>query len=219
MLGDFRRRAERRSRHSARDWRWFAAGFLAATFCLGVAWLTFGTRECPELATTTAPVAPAQPAGARKESTVTAPEPKFTYPQVLEKQEVVVTDADTERRAEPVSPAPPAVKDDGKAKSPPTDGGSWCRSRPCGRPPTLRPSRRVWPSTDCQPRSSRPGSTTTWSIGFVSARTLASRRPRTPRRTCSAPASPASSCARSDAAFAGCGFAPLPWGATPGVAA
>lgn len=122
MLGDFQHRAERRSRHSARDWRWFAAGFLAATFCSGVAWLTLGSRECPELATATAPVAPAQPAGARTESAVTAPEPKFTYPQVLEKQEVVVTDADTERRAEPVSPAPPVGKDDGKAKSPPTDG-------------------------------------------------------------------------------------------------
>jgi cell division protein FtsN len=122
MLGDFRHRAERRSRHSARDWRAFAAGFLAATLCSGVAWLTFGTRECPELATATAPVTPAQPAGARNESAVTAPEPKFTYPQVLEKQEVVVTDADTERRAEPASPAPPIGKDDGKAKSPPTGG-------------------------------------------------------------------------------------------------
>ena len=99
MLGDFQHRAERRSRHSARDWRWFAAGFLAATFCSGVAWLTLGSRESPELPTATAPVAPAQPAGARTESAVTAPKPKFTYPQVLEKQEVVVTDADTARRA------------------------------------------------------------------------------------------------------------------------
>jgi cell division protein FtsN len=122
MLGDFQHRAERRSRHSARDWRWFAAGFLVGTICLGLAWLTFGTRECPEPATATAPVVPAPPADARKESAVTAPEPKFTYPQVLEKQEVVVTDADTERRAAPVSPAPPVGKDDGKAKSPPTDG-------------------------------------------------------------------------------------------------
>ena len=122
MLGDFRHRAERRSRDSARDWRWFAAGFLVGTICLGLAWLTFGTRQCPEPVTATEAVAPAQPAGARKESAVTAPEPKFTYPQVLEKQEVLVTDADTERRAEPVSPAPPVGKDDGKAKSPPTDG-------------------------------------------------------------------------------------------------
>jgi cell division protein FtsN len=123
MLGDFRHRAERRSRHSARDWRAFAAGFLVGTICLGLAWLTFGTRECPELATATAPVTPAQPAGARSESAVTAPEPKFAYPQLLEKQEVVVTDADTERRAETASPAPAVGKDDGKAKSPPpTDG-------------------------------------------------------------------------------------------------
>jgi cell division protein FtsN len=122
MLGDFRRRAEHRSRHSARDWRGFAAGFLAGTICLGLAWLTFGTRECPEPATATAPVTPAQPAGARNESAVTAPEPKFTYPQLLEKQEVVVTDAEAERRAKPASPAPPVGKDDGKAKSLPTDG-------------------------------------------------------------------------------------------------
>ena len=124
MVGDFQHRAERRSRRSARDWRWFAAGFLAATFCLGVAWLTLGSRECPEPATATALVTPAQPAGARKESAVTAPEPKFTYPQVLERQEVVVTEVDAQRQPEPAPAAPPAVKDDSAARAAP-GGGSF----------------------------------------------------------------------------------------------
>ena len=122
MFRDFSYRAGPRRQQAVAVRRAFFAGFLAGVVSLGLAWLTFGARECPEPATATAPVAPAQPAGARKESAVTAPEPKFSYPQVLEKQEVVVTDADTERRAEPASPAPPVGKDDGKAKSPPTDG-------------------------------------------------------------------------------------------------
>jgi cell division protein FtsN len=123
MFRDFSYRAGPRRQQAVAARRAFIAGFLTGTIALGLAWLAFGMRECPEPATATAPVAPVQPAGARVESAVTAPEPKFAYPQLLEKQEVVVTDADTERRAEPASPAPAVGKDDGKAKSPPpTDG-------------------------------------------------------------------------------------------------
>jgi cell division protein FtsN len=121
MLGDFRRRAERRSRHSARDWRWFAAGFLAGTICLGLAWLTFGTRECPEPATTTAPVAAPGP----EEAAATTPGPAFTFPQVLEKQEVVVPDAAVAARTEPAPPAPPPAKDDSAASAAAPGGGSF----------------------------------------------------------------------------------------------
>ena len=96
MFRDFSYRAGPRRQQAMAIRRAFFAGFLAGAVSLGLAWLTFGTRERPEPATATAPLAPAQPNGARRESAVTAPEP--------------------------VAPAPPVGKDDGKAKSPLTDG-------------------------------------------------------------------------------------------------
>jgi cell division protein FtsN len=125
MFRDFSYRAGPRRQQAVAVRRAFIAGFLAGTIALGLAWLTFGTRECPEPATATTPVAAPPPAAGPEQSAATTPGPAFTFPQVLERQEVVVTDADTERRAEPASPAPAVGKDDGKAKSPPTTDGTF----------------------------------------------------------------------------------------------
>jgi len=90
---------------------------------LGLAWLTFGMRECPEPATATAPVAAPPPAAGPEQSAAATPGPAFTFPQVLERQEVVVTEVDGQRQPEPAPAAPPALKDDARVKPPsPTDG-------------------------------------------------------------------------------------------------
>jgi len=123
MFRDFSYRAGPRRQQAVAVRRAFIAGFLAGMIALGLAWLTFGMRECPEPATATAPVAAPPPAAGPEQSAAATPGPAFTFPQVLERQEVVVTEVDGQRQPEPAPAAPPALKDDARVKPPsPTDG-------------------------------------------------------------------------------------------------
>jgi len=124
MSRDFRYRAEPRHRSAAAARRGFAAGFLAGVLGFGLVWWVLGTRECPEPTADTS-AADSRPAGDAERPATAAPDPVFTYPQVLEKQEVVVPDATVAARTEPAPPPPPTPKDDRAASAAAPGGGSF----------------------------------------------------------------------------------------------
>ena len=125
MSRDFRYRAEPRHRSAAAARRGFAAGFLAGVLGLGLVWWVLGTRECPEPTAATSAVV-SRPAGDTGELATVERGPVFTFPQVLEKQEVVVPDAAVAARTEPAPPAPPPppVKGDSAASAAAPGSGS-----------------------------------------------------------------------------------------------
>lgn len=188
MSRDFRYRAEPRHRSAAAARRGFAAGFLAGVLGFGLVWWVLGTRECPEPTADTS-AADSRPAGDAERPATVASDPVFTYPQVLEKQEVVVPDATVAARTEPAPPPPPTPKDDRAASAAAPGGGSFVLQvaalRTAADAQALRPA---WPSGICRRRSRQRRSATTPSTASASARTATSAPPRTPRPACSGPA-------------------------------
>jgi len=109
---DYHRRADTRSRKSTPGWVWFAVGFIAGAFSVGLAWLRLEPADVQALtAGLTAPAQPAAPAAEDDERNA-VPKPQFQFYSLLPGMEVVVPDDEVDRRsgaapAQPAAPTPP----------------------------------------------------------------------------------------------------------------
>jgi len=112
MSRDYRRRAEPRSRRSTPGWMWFAVGFIAGSFSVGLAWLKLGPAELKSLTSSlhTAVQPPAAVPKAEEPKLAGVPKPQFQFYSLLPGREVVVSDDEVDRRARATPPSPAAPR-------------------------------------------------------------------------------------------------------------
>jgi cell division protein FtsN len=88
---------------------WFAVGFIAGAFSVGLAWLKYGPEELRNLTASlqATPAAEETKGGADRHNG--APPPKFDFYSLLPDMEVAVPDDEVDRRARAAQPAPAAA--------------------------------------------------------------------------------------------------------------
>jgi cell division protein FtsN len=88
---------------------WFAVGFIAGAFSVGLAWLKYGPEELRSLTAGLqgTPAAEEGKAKGEEDEHNAAPRPQFQFYSLLPDMEVVVSDDEVDRRARAAQPAPP----------------------------------------------------------------------------------------------------------------
>jgi len=85
---------------------WFAVGFIAGAFCVGLAWLKYGPEELRNLTAGLQATPAAEEGKGEAERRDAAPRPQFQFYSLLPDMEVVVSDDEVDRRARAAQPAP-----------------------------------------------------------------------------------------------------------------
>jgi len=87
---------------------WFAVGFIAGAFSVGLAWLKYGPEELRDLTASLQATPAAEEAKGTEDRNNAAPPPKFDFYSLLPDMEVAVPDDEVDRRARAAQPAPAA---------------------------------------------------------------------------------------------------------------
>jgi cell division protein FtsN len=87
---------------------WFAVGFIAGAFSVGLAWLKYGPEELRSLTASLQATPAAEEAKGAEDRNNAAPPPRFDFYSLLPDMEVAVPDDEVDRRARAAQPAPAA---------------------------------------------------------------------------------------------------------------